>query len=66
MGETHLTPSQVAEKLQISERSLKRWTKEGRFPKGVEISRECIRWPESVVDKWMIDKMEANQDETKI
>ena len=53
MGKDYLTLEQVAEKIQVKERTIKRWIKKGIFPKGKEISRQCVRWSEDLVEGWL-------------
>jgi len=53
MGKEYLTLEQVAEKIQVKERTIKRWIKKGIFPKGRKISRQCVRWSEEFVEEWL-------------
>lgn len=55
-----LSPSQVAILLGISERSLTRWVKEGRFPKPVAWGK-ARHWEQPVVEAWMAAAKEASQ-----
>lgn len=47
-----LGPSEIAILLGISERTLTRWVKQGRFPKPVTFGH-ARHWDEATVEAWM-------------
>ena len=47
-----LTAQDVADLLQISDRSVWRLTKEGKLPPRIHVGR-CARWPEDQIMAWI-------------
>lgn len=54
-----LSRVEIMKLLGVSEVTLWRMTREGRFPKPIEISPRRIGWPEEVVRAWIDERMEA-------
>lgn len=55
-----LTKRQVAQIRNQSTRTVDRDIENGRFPKGIKIGNGkggAVRWPRSVVEKWIADRM---------
>jgi predicted DNA-binding transcriptional regulator AlpA len=52
-GEQLITSRQVAEKLNLSVRSLWRMVAANRFPAPIRYNRKLVRWRLRVVDKWI-------------
>ena len=50
-----LTPAQLAKSLQVSKRTLSRWTEEGRLPKPLRVA-QTIRYPRAAIDAWAKQK----------
>lgn len=48
-----LTPRQVAERLEVSVRTLARMSKAEGFPKPIRYNRKLVRWRESDVDRYI-------------
>lgn len=55
-----LTKKQVAQLRKQSTRTIDRDVESGRFPKGIKLGTgksAAVRWPRSVVEKWIADRM---------
>lgn len=50
-----MTPTEVAERLRISEITLKRWRLDGYGPKPYFLSPRTIRYRPAEVDQWLMD-----------
>ena len=50
-----MTVKQVAEALEVSERSVWRWSATGVLPPGVKIG-SVVRWPEESIRRWIEEK----------
>ncbi len=48
-------PNEVSEVVGVSDRTLRRWEKEGRFPRRFNLAGPGSRcgWKESTIDEWM-------------
>lgn len=44
---------QVARLLSVSEKTLQRMVKQGRFPSPVKMGSRCVRWSRAVVVRWL-------------
>ena len=44
---------QVARRLAISPRTVKRWVKEGRLPPPIRLSFTCVRWKSSDIEEYV-------------
>ena len=56
-GEDLLTTTEVASRLRISSRTLRRWVVEGDFPEGVRAHPDARPfWPRSRVESWIANK----------
>ena len=54
------TKKQITQKLKRSTRQFDRDVKDGRFPAGIKLGEGkggAVRWPKSVVEKWIADRM---------
>jgi excisionase family DNA binding protein len=51
-----LSPREVADRLSVSIRTLKRWVAAGQFPAATTLlPGGHLRWREAVVDRWVAD-----------
>ncbi|WP_410493862.1 helix-turn-helix transcriptional regulator [Endozoicomonas sp. 8E] len=50
--ETYHPRQHVLTRYKISNTTLYRWIKSGRFPAPARFSSRCIRWSESSLQKW--------------
>ena len=60
MSDRALTIKQVAEKLQMSERSIYRLANDGQLP-GFRVGGKTWRFLEAQVDKWMAQQIQETQ-----
>lgn len=51
-GEQLLTKRQLAQKLQVSMRSIDRRISQGEFPRGLKVGAS-VRWRSSIIDAWI-------------
>lgn len=58
--EDHLSPKEVASALGIGTRALRAWVSAGKFPRGIQFTRQVVRWPRSVVDAELKKRREAS------
>jgi DNA-binding transcriptional regulator YiaG len=59
MAQTHFTPKQLAERLQISEYTLASWRCKGEGPKFMKFGK-AVRYSVESVSEWEIDKTKSN------
>lgn len=57
-----LTPAQVADRLGVSENTLRNWRKDGTGPRAVFLSVRTIRYPEDDLVAWL-DENSTDHDE---
>lgn len=50
--ENLLRRDEVLKRVGISETTLYRWMKEGRFPQPVQLGPRAVAWPESDLREW--------------
>ena len=48
-----VSKKQVANMLGVHEATLDRWRREGRFPIGLVLSPQCVRWRLPDVEAWL-------------
>lgn len=53
MLEKHLRRTEVEEITGLSRTSIYRMMDAGEFPRPVRITRKAVRWPSSVIEKWL-------------
>ncbi len=53
MGKKWLTTKEVAERLNVAPATLTEWRHEGKGPPFVKVSRNCVRYPEDQLERWM-------------
>ncbi len=53
MQDVHLTTVQVANLLQLSPSTLKKWRNEGRGPRWLRLGSRRIRYREADVESWL-------------
>lgn len=51
--------NEVCHKLSVSRSFIYRHMKLGRFPRAVELGRNCVRWREADIDAWIEQKLPA-------
>lgn len=59
---------QLAKLLCISTRSVDRKVLEGGFPKGIKFgsgSKAAVRWPKSVIEKWVAEQYAKANEESE-
>jgi len=49
---------QVADLLNVSQKTVLRWAQEGELP-SIRLSNRAIRFPEDQIDQWLQDKLRA-------
>lgn len=54
-----LTKEQVSERTTLSIPTIYKQMRAGKFPKSIRISKGRVAWPESDIDKWIEEKLEA-------
>jgi predicted DNA-binding transcriptional regulator AlpA len=48
-----ITIEELSEYLKISVKTLKKWKKEGKGPRAIQLSRNITRYDMNEVDKWL-------------
>jgi predicted DNA-binding transcriptional regulator AlpA len=48
-----LTAEDLAARLQVDARTIRRWRKTGKFPAGIELGDSVIRWHSEEIDAWL-------------
>jgi len=51
--DTFLDSAEVARRLSVSVRTVKRWCDDGRLPRPVILAGSTRRWPESAIKNWI-------------
>lgn len=59
-GTRLLKLADVKARTSLGHSTIYRWMGEGRFPRPVELSPGCVRWPESEIDAWINEKAAAS------
>jgi predicted DNA-binding transcriptional regulator AlpA len=59
-GEQLLTKRQLAQKLQVSMRSIDRRISQGEFPRGLKVG-SSVRWRSSIIDAWISSNCPAEK-----
>jgi prophage regulatory protein len=59
MTEKLIRIAAVAEMIGATPDGVRKWVKEGKFPAPVKVGPNFIAWPESVVQKWISDKVKG-------
>ena len=54
-----LTAAEVRARAGIKKTLFYKLIKTGRFPPGIYVTPDCPRWPESVIDAWISEKMQT-------
>jgi len=44
---------QLADMLSVDPTTIDRWRRDGRFPPGIVMTDQCVRWRLSDVEKWL-------------
>lgn len=63
MGERHLTPEQLADRLGLSKATLAMWRVRGEGPRFLKFGRTQqarVRYPESAIEEWEIGSLRSN------
>jgi predicted DNA-binding transcriptional regulator AlpA len=55
-----MTSRQVADRLNVSIRTLWRLIAQGRFPPGIKYSRKLVRWTSKMINEWMVEQEEKH------
>lgn len=50
-----LTAKDLAARLQVDARTIRRWRKAGKIPPGIELGRSVIRWPADQIERWLAE-----------
>jgi len=48
-----LTAEDLATRLQVDARTIRRWRRAGKIPSGIEIGDSVVRWPADEIDAWL-------------
>jgi excisionase family DNA binding protein len=48
-----MTAEDLAARLQVDARTIRRWRKAGKIPAGIEIGNSVVRWPADQIDAWL-------------
>ena len=48
--------SELLERIAVSDATIWRWEKEGKFPKRVWIGKNSVAWLENEIDAWFAEK----------
>ena len=59
-----LKAKQIAEEFGITEVTLRRWVRAGKFPAPLNIGENTVRWRESTVSKWLDDQVGSTDPES--
>jgi len=46
---------ELAERLQVSRTTLKRWNRNGYMPHGIRVGPRLLRWKREIIDGWIDD-----------
>lgn len=60
LGDKLLSVAEVSEKLGVERTTIWRWRKTGYLPDGFRLGAKMVKWPESVIDQWIAERMNAN------
>lgn len=52
-GDRFLGMKELCHKVGMGKSTIYRWIEEGRFPPGIELAPQMVRWRESEIDAWM-------------
>lgn len=55
-ADTFLTMTEVCRELRVSESTIRRWQKEGRFPRPVKIGPRTVRFSANEIRQWLDDR----------
>lgn len=53
----YLSVETIADRLDLHPQTIRRWEREGRFPKSVAFTPGTVRWLEDDVDRWEADRL---------
>jgi prophage regulatory protein len=53
---------ELLERVNVSDATIWRWEKQGRFPKRVQIGDNSVAWLSSEVEEWFAEKAEARKN----
>jgi predicted DNA-binding transcriptional regulator AlpA len=59
--QTHLCRKQLAKRLNVSERTVERWWKDGDGPKGLRLGARRIVYPLAEVEAWEAKRLYASR-----
>ncbi len=48
-----LTAEDLAARLQVEVRTIRRWRKAGKIPAGIELGDSVLRWPADQIERWL-------------
>jgi predicted DNA-binding transcriptional regulator AlpA len=48
-----LTAEDLAARLQVDARTIRRWRKAGKIPRGIEFGNSVVRWREDEIERWL-------------
>jgi excisionase family DNA binding protein len=52
---TLLTVEDLAQRLGVTARTIRRWRLAGQIPRGIELGDSVIRWPADVIDRFLAE-----------
>jgi predicted DNA-binding transcriptional regulator AlpA len=52
---TLLTVEDLAQRLGVTARTIRRWRLAGKIPRGIELGDSVIRWPADVIDRFLAE-----------
>ena len=55
----YISDKQLAKKFGVHRTTIWRWIKDCGFPKPVQLSKGCTRWPEKSIQEWETKRAEA-------
>ena len=56
LSDTYLKRQQIEAKLDVSRATIYRWTKAGKFPAGIHLGENMVRWKSSQVEAWLAER----------
>ena len=51
-----LTAADLAQRLSVDQKTVRRWRAEGKLPPAVELGSSVLRWESEVVDTWLAER----------
>lgn len=61
-----LTPEEAAMKMAVAVQTLAHWRVRGSGPAFIHLSARCVRYPETALDDWLSERLQASTAENPV